>query len=274
MPPLDELSPRSLNHPHRAKYRQLADRLSQLIADGYLQPGEKLPSEAKLAEQVEVSKTTVRDALDLLERDGQIERRNGVPARVVEPRDVRTISDQRYFEEDRLIAVGVEATSSAFTRNYRIAWDDYRIDLEIKREPATPKDRALLHLPDDVKMVWRRYFLKYADADRRRPVEIQRSCITEEVAAACPWMIQRDNQPYPGGTQRELADGGFRVDRITRATESRLPSEEEKGDLRIAEVPVFAVERVFWSGGRPVEASRVIMPAALVKIVDETVLPG
>jgi DNA-binding FadR family transcriptional regulator len=55
-------------------YDQLAELLRQSILDGVLSEGERLPSEAKLAEQAGVSRTTVREALRILQEAGLIER--------------------------------------------------------------------------------------------------------------------------------------------------------------------------------------------------------
>lgn len=268
MAPLD-LTPRSVASKHPAKYVQLADAIAAAISEGYLRPNEHLPSEAKIGAQVSLSKSVVRQALGVLSRNGLVELTNGVPAKVTAPGRVRVISVDRYREEDRLIQAGEPATSSAFTRGHHIAWDEYRIELEVKHENATPKDSELLRIPLDTPVV-RRHFLKY-DADGV-PVESQRSAITPEVAVLCPWMIKRSDQPYPGGTQRELADGGLRVDDVTHRVKFRMPTEQEKGDLRIAEVPVLDIERVFWSGGRPVEASRLILDARRHELVFDVTL--
>lgn len=265
MPPLD-LTPRNVARKQPAKYVQLADVIASQIGDGFLRPNENLPSEAKIGEQAGLSKSVVRQALAQLARNGLIETRNGMPARVTAPGRVRVISDARYREEDALIAAGEPAVSSAFTRGHHIAWDDYRIKFEVRHENATPKDAELLRIPLDTPVV-RRHFVKF-DADGE-PVEIQNSAITPEVAHLCPWMVKPADQPYPGGTQRELADGGLRVDRIVQRVKARFPTEHEKGDLRISEVSVLDIERVLWSRGpdgrqpaRPVEASRVILLAS------------
>ena len=56
---------------------QLTDALKSMILDGELKPGAKLPSEAQIAEQLHVSKVTVREALRDLETDGLLEKRRG-----------------------------------------------------------------------------------------------------------------------------------------------------------------------------------------------------
>ena len=55
-------------------YEQLAAVLSESIHQGALRDGERLPSEATLARQAGVSRTTVREALRMLQGDGLIER--------------------------------------------------------------------------------------------------------------------------------------------------------------------------------------------------------
>lgn len=56
----------------------VADAIRQAIRDGRLQPGEQLPSEPEFAGQMQVSRTTLRDAVRMLVSDGTLERRRGV----------------------------------------------------------------------------------------------------------------------------------------------------------------------------------------------------
>jgi DNA-binding FadR family transcriptional regulator len=58
-------------------YRQIAEQLSQLIANGELVEGERLPSERELASQLGVSRPSVREALIALEVAGKVEVRVG-----------------------------------------------------------------------------------------------------------------------------------------------------------------------------------------------------
>ena len=59
------------------KYQKVADWLEQKIAEGVYQPGEKLPSEQSLREQFDVSRQTVRRALEILEGKGLTYGRQG-----------------------------------------------------------------------------------------------------------------------------------------------------------------------------------------------------
>lgn len=55
-------------------YEQLAEVLRESIHQGVLREGERLPSETKLAQQAGVSRSTVREALRMLQEGGLIER--------------------------------------------------------------------------------------------------------------------------------------------------------------------------------------------------------
>ena len=53
----------------------LAERLSREIASGAFPAGSRLPSEVEFARQLDVSRSTLREAFSLLEREGLIVRR-------------------------------------------------------------------------------------------------------------------------------------------------------------------------------------------------------
>jgi len=61
----------------RTAPERIADRLLAALAVGVLQPGERLPSERELAEQLDVSRGTVRQALSRLSALGVTESRRG-----------------------------------------------------------------------------------------------------------------------------------------------------------------------------------------------------
>jgi GntR family transcriptional regulator len=58
-------------------YFQLAERIREQIAMGVLQPGQRLASARELSEQAGISRMTVRQALDYLERQGHLVVRHG-----------------------------------------------------------------------------------------------------------------------------------------------------------------------------------------------------
>jgi GntR family transcriptional regulator len=67
------------------KYLNVADDLQQAMASGELRPGDRLLSEPELAAQHGVSRETVRRALEVLERDGRVQRVQGSGTYVAPP---------------------------------------------------------------------------------------------------------------------------------------------------------------------------------------------
>lgn len=76
----------------------VADQIEQSIVDGRLEPGTRLPSEADLAKQFEVSRTVIREAVHMLVTKGLLETRHGVGT-TVKPvsRDIIVSSLSRFL---------------------------------------------------------------------------------------------------------------------------------------------------------------------------------
>lgn len=70
----------------RRLYRQIADQIRALIANGAVGPGARLPAERELAEQLNVSRPSLREALIALELEGLLDVRVGSGIYVAEPR--------------------------------------------------------------------------------------------------------------------------------------------------------------------------------------------
>jgi DNA-binding FadR family transcriptional regulator len=66
-------------------YRKIARQLSELIAAGEFKPGQRLPAERELAQQLGVSRPSVREALIALEIEGKVEVRVGSGVFVCQP---------------------------------------------------------------------------------------------------------------------------------------------------------------------------------------------
>lgn len=62
----------------RPAYEEVATRLRTRIADGELTPGDRLPAEANLAVEFGVSRSTIREALRVLNSEGLIRTARGV----------------------------------------------------------------------------------------------------------------------------------------------------------------------------------------------------
>jgi DNA-binding GntR family transcriptional regulator len=58
-------------------HEQAKRRIERLITDRALKPGTQLPTEGNLASELYVSRTTIRNALKVLEQEGKVERTPG-----------------------------------------------------------------------------------------------------------------------------------------------------------------------------------------------------
>ncbi len=81
---------------------RIADRLTELIAQRRFLPGEKLPSEPELAQELQVSRTTLREALRILTTRGLVEVRRGVGTFVTESKSVLADHDVVKFQRTRV----------------------------------------------------------------------------------------------------------------------------------------------------------------------------
>lgn len=75
----------------------VAESIKDLICSGKCQVGQKLPTEAKLCEELRVSRTSVREAFRLLQAQGYVEIRPGKGAFVA---DFQTGQQVNWFEVD------------------------------------------------------------------------------------------------------------------------------------------------------------------------------
>ncbi|MFI7635677.1 GntR family transcriptional regulator [Nonomuraea sp. NPDC049400] len=89
---LDKASPVPL-------YFQVAQQLEAAIADGMLPPGTQLDSEVELADQLGVSRPTMRKAMEFLVDKGLIVRRRGVGTRVVQSQVRRPLELSSLYDD-------------------------------------------------------------------------------------------------------------------------------------------------------------------------------
>lgn len=88
-------------------YVQVIDQIKKLIYDGELKRGDKLPSERKLREQLNVSRASIREAFSALEMIGLIESRHGegtfikenIDKNILEPLSLLLLLEENSKEE-------------------------------------------------------------------------------------------------------------------------------------------------------------------------------
>jgi GntR family transcriptional repressor for pyruvate dehydrogenase complex len=92
-------------------YKQILERIQRLAEEGAIAPGDQLPAERELAEQLGVSRTSLRQALTALEALGMIEIRHGAGAYLVaaEPEQVVHSLAVTFAEQNRRLPDAMEA---------------------------------------------------------------------------------------------------------------------------------------------------------------------
>ncbi len=92
--------PRSgLVHSAQSLYAQLRDRLKAEILDGSRLPGARLPSESELTAQYGVSRITVRQALNDLQKEGLVVKAHGKGSFVAQPAVAQDLTRLRGLSE-------------------------------------------------------------------------------------------------------------------------------------------------------------------------------
>lgn len=100
-----------------ARKQPLYDQLVAILSDkieNNLQPGDLLPSERELSERYGLSRTTVRLALQELEKMGMVYRRHGKGTFVAEPVQQVTNLMQSYSFTDQMRELGREPSTTIF----------------------------------------------------------------------------------------------------------------------------------------------------------------
>jgi len=136
-------------------YRKIARQLSELMAAGEFKPGQRLPAERELAEQLGVSRPSVREALIALELEGKVEVRVGSGVFVSEgqPKAALSIATDEEGEgpfellkarmtlEGETAALAAAEATPADVAAIRAAVDDLQ-RLQRQGLPTDPADRA------------------------------------------------------------------------------------------------------------------------------------
>lgn len=111
-------------------FEQAAEQIKELINEGYFQDGEKLPPEQELSKQLNVSRSSIREALRVLESEGLVEIKRGLGAYLTlargQRRSLRDVSQwlkQRKESLEQVLQVRecIEGTSAALAAKHASA---------------------------------------------------------------------------------------------------------------------------------------------------------
>ncbi len=119
-----------MSPPRVPLYLQIVDTLIERIEHGDPAPGERMATERALAEEFGVNRRTLRQALDVLERRGLVERVQGSGTFVRQPRLERGASEFFHFTE-RVRELGSTAGSTTLSLERTVASPAVAKELEL-----------------------------------------------------------------------------------------------------------------------------------------------
>ena len=130
-------------------YERVRQSIAQTLTDGTLSPGDKLPSESRLAEEFGVNRLTVRRAIEELARAGAVESRQGsgtfVSAIIIRrPLSQRLSTDSLVSRLTNQIAEQGLTYEDILLRAVKLKGSDLNTTLELPLGPLWRVDNALV----------------------------------------------------------------------------------------------------------------------------------
>jgi len=210
----------------RAVFRQVAGMLREKIQRGELQPGDRLPSEADLAAHFEITRMTIRNAIQDLKNEGLVvsEHGRGVFVRAAPP--VRRLASDRFArahrERGKAAFLAEEVNTGPGGIYARIEEAGHTLSHfteEVSARMPTPEERRELDMAAGVPVI---VLVRTAFDTQGRPVEV---CDTVKVASSYvleyrvpatrkrPWPPSPPGRPSPprppgrSGWRGRLRDG-------------------------------------------------------------------
>ncbi|MCD6355792.1 MAG: GntR family transcriptional regulator [Anaerolineaceae bacterium] len=211
------------------KYYQLANIIRQLIENGDFQPYNAIPSERMLEERYNLSRPTIRQAINLLSKQGYLYRVQGKGTFVSPPKLQKGMLELTSFSEDML--------SRGLTPGHKI--------LEFGYVKPDAKTRRQLKIEDKDKKVLRIKRLRFGDNE---PIGLQDSYLS----LGDKQTITREEIEKKGSIYAILREKlGIYPTEADETLEVTLATREEANLLNIAEGnPLLLNERTLWSQDR------------------------
>jgi GntR family transcriptional regulator len=234
------------------QYAQVADLLRRRIADGTYPRGSLLPSEDRLAEEMDLSRVTVNRALGLLRASGEVKVRRGLGTQVAAlPRIVRD-ARARYAARSEGSGAGEVETRRLNLRHHTVYGEIGKVT------PPAEIGTALRLEKRDSALVRPRVL--YADDE---PTQIATSYLPWSIVRSCKPLLQED--AGEGGSYGRLADIGYSPARFTEDVTVRRPDHHEQEVLELEpSQPVFEIWHVAYTAeDRPIEVAVHVMPGHL-----------
>jgi GntR family transcriptional regulator len=226
-------------------YARIESVLASEIADGVLPCGSQLPTEDSLIARFEVSRITIRRAMQNLVSRGLVEIRRGRGTFVAQPKLTQELTELSGFVEE-MQALGRTPTARVIDQQIVAAAEVVAKQLALTTGALVVRIQRV-RLADGVAMSFDETFL---------PLELGRKILTNdlEVEPIFSLLEQRYNVP--------LVEAEYKLEAVAAEAEVAQALHIERGS------PIFRIERTSYStGGQPVDYERLHYRGDLIRFV-------
>jgi GntR family transcriptional regulator len=253
------LSIRVDKHDAAPAYMQIAEAIKTMLHDGSIPAGTAMPPERVLAQHFGVSRMTMRQANDLLERNGFIERQPGRGTFAIQNRIIKQEQETRSFSEEirsrggvpssRLMSFRAVEAPKAIAEYFGIAAGDLVYEIQrVRLADGIPIALESVQIPAAMCPHLDRFNLVdhslYQILEENYGIELARS--EEEISAAQPNAQHRKLLELPrntavlhvkrrtfttDGRPLELAVTTYRADLYTARVNSTRPTKHKASSL-------------------------------------------
>jgi GntR family transcriptional regulator len=206
-------------------YYQIQEWVKTRIDEGKLKPGDKIPSENELCEQFEVSRMTIRQAINNLVEQGYLHRKRGIGTFVQLPKVEQKLQSMTGFTED-MLARGLRPSSELLS--FQIVSATAKVAQKLQLEEGSP--------------VYEVRRIRLADEE---PIALETTYLS-------PSLVKGINEEILQYSLYEHLEQnlGYKLTRATQTIEASVATEDEAWYLNInKKAPVLVVEQVSYAVG-------------------------
>src|SRR5246500_3828625 len=230
-------------------YSRVETVLAGEITDGTLKLGDQLPTENSLIARFEVSRITVRRAIQNLVSRGLVEIRRGKGTFVAAPKITQELTELSGFVED-MHAVGRKPTARLIGKEILTADQTVASQLELTKGERVVRIRRV-RLADGIPLSFDETFL---------PLEIGKKVIANNLKVEPIFSLLERKYDIP------LIEAEYKLEAVAAEPEVAAALKVKQRS------PIFRIERISYStGGRPVDYERLHYRGDLVQFVTRLV---
>jgi GntR family transcriptional regulator len=226
-------------------YSRVETVLAREIADGVLKVGDQLPTEDILIARFEVSRITIRRAIQNLVGRGLVEIRRGKGTFVAAPKMTQELTELSGFVED-MHALGRKPTARVISKEVVTADATVASHLVLTKGERVVRIRRV-RLADRVPLSFDETFL---------PLEIGKKIITNNLKVEPIFSLLERKYDIP------LIEAEYKLEAVAASAEVASALRVKQGS------PIFRIERTSYStGNRPVDYEKLYYRGDLVRFV-------